>query len=103
MMDVNDLMADLERSIKPYRKEFETYTRLAEPGTGPGRYIPRNESTVRERRANGIPERYPAAFITETWNISNFKIRSTPSTLKATRCISIPGPAVVNMRQRSSR
>jgi sphinganine-1-phosphate aldolase len=31
-MDVSDLMAELERSMKPYRKEFETYTRLPSQG-----------------------------------------------------------------------
>jgi sphinganine-1-phosphate aldolase len=32
MMDVNRMMADLESSIKPYRQEFESYTRLPNQG-----------------------------------------------------------------------
>jgi sphinganine-1-phosphate aldolase len=31
-MATNDLLADLEKSIKPYRKEFQTYTRLPAQG-----------------------------------------------------------------------
>src|SRR5512139_797909 len=31
-MDVNEIIAELQRSIKPYREEFETYARLPQVG-----------------------------------------------------------------------